>query len=74
MEAPGGVEPPTNSLGKNTSGLVWPVFNRLGWGSLHTFVAFRPDSTWESVQEVYRLGERFSAQLAKAYGRGGLSV
>ena len=51
MEAPGGVEPPTNSLGKRRWKFVLFVFSCLESGPLCLFVVIRPSqpALWQPV-------------------------
>jgi hypothetical protein len=62
MEAPGGVEPPTNGLGKTHQKVVWFVFSCLDSGTLFLFVVFGPSkpALWQPV------GKRFSNSLSRA--------
>ena len=65
MEAPGGVEPPTNGLGKRHQKVVWFVFSCLDSGALFLFVVFRPSkpALWQPVWQP--IGKRFSNSLLR---------
>jgi hypothetical protein len=66
MEAPGGVEPPTNGLGKRHQKVVWFVFSCLDSGALFLFVVFRPikPALWQPVWQP--VGKPFSNSLSRA--------